>query len=420
MSHYSLTRFLYPVDEVEYSFITTLIKKTNIDASYYWAFELYYSGLEKRLFDLFRKIYYDFYAELNPKLENYIINKKNKWIIDKDIKHIACIVKNLFIAIPTPTVFLMRQYINAGGYPSHVFSKAEAHGDGYANLLLSITRNRLANITYDINRLVERDGSDKVHSVIIDYFKIKMNGFVENGREKIEKVWNERTIPSLNIQTTEASCHIVTDVHLLFAITVHLMTDENKINTRSVFGTPSQQNIDDILENETGVVENKYRTLCLKRKWQTDATIGSFHLSRYEMLDTFIKENWFHWEYYAARVPLWRSRIADYSGEVRDEKKELVFEDESKSEQFNADFGYELDEQPKEVQDLSLHIIKSTTWDIWFYNVFGVISQQNTADINGLIDNFGKLMISNTDISNVSLDIMSMIQRMPSGYKIKY
>ena len=190
---YRLTRFLYPVDEVEYSLITSLIKKENIEASYFWAFELYYSGLENELFNLFMKIHYDFYAERNPKLENYIINKRKKWIMEKNIIHIACIVKNLFISNPTPTVFLMRQYINASGHPSHIYNGSNIKSTfinfeaEYKNLCMAISYGRLANIAYDINRLVKRDGSDVVHAVLIDHFRIELGGFQDGGREKIDK-----------------------------------------------------------------------------------------------------------------------------------------------------------------------------------------------------------------------------------------
>ena len=53
-SNYRLTRFLYSVDEVKYSLITALLKKVDIDECYYWAFELYFSRIEKELFDFMK------------------------------------------------------------------------------------------------------------------------------------------------------------------------------------------------------------------------------------------------------------------------------------------------------------------------------------------------------------------------------
>ena len=405
---YKLTRFLYPVDEVQYSLITSLVKKENIDACYYWAFELYYSGLENHLFDLFFKIHYDFYAERNPKLEHYIVNKRKKWMEDKDIRHVAFIVKNLFIATPTPTVFLMRQYINSSGHPSHVYNAASGSSVShinftaeYKNLCMAISYGRLANIAHDINRLVKRDGSDVVREVIIDHFRIEFGGFIDRGREKLDKAWNERII--------------FDDIHLLLAMIVHLMVDDDKINTRSVFGTPLQENIDEILEIENTVIEKKYRTLCFKRKWKTCDLIGSFELSRHHSLSKFIEDNWFHWEYYASGVPLWYKRIQDYNGIINHDKRELVFHDEEMEEQFREQYGYELDEQPKEVQDLSLHNIMSSSWKLWFYNIFG--PNRELSVIDALSDDFSKIHINN---SSPDLDILSIVKNIPTEYKIIY
>ena len=81
MSNYILTRFLYSEDEVIFSFITSLLKKDNISESYYWAYELYYSGTD--IFSLFWKIYFDFYREHNPKFEGYIKKKNDTWKKDR-------------------------------------------------------------------------------------------------------------------------------------------------------------------------------------------------------------------------------------------------------------------------------------------------------------------------------------------------
>ena len=63
MTEYSLTRYLYARDEVELSFIASLISGKDIEECYYRGYELYYSG-----YDVFRtiwKVYYDFYYEYN-------------------------------------------------------------------------------------------------------------------------------------------------------------------------------------------------------------------------------------------------------------------------------------------------------------------------------------------------------------------
>ena len=63
MTNYTLTRLLYSEDEIIFTFITSLLKRESISESYYWAYELYYSGTD--IFSLLWKIYFDFYVLFN-------------------------------------------------------------------------------------------------------------------------------------------------------------------------------------------------------------------------------------------------------------------------------------------------------------------------------------------------------------------
>ena len=101
---YTLTRFLYIKDEVEISLMTALLKKQNLQECYYWTFELYYSEFD--VFQLLWKIYFDFYYELNPCMEDYMLKKHVLWEEGKKIIHIASIVRNLFRLKSSPNAFI--------------------------------------------------------------------------------------------------------------------------------------------------------------------------------------------------------------------------------------------------------------------------------------------------------------------------
>lgn len=440
-SNYRLTRFLYSVDEVKYSLITALLKKVDIDECYYWAFELYFSGIEKELFDLFYKIHYDFYAERNPKLEGFIKTKKEKWLVDKQVTHIASIVKNMFISDPTPTVFLMRQYIAAFGYPSHVYKNTNhiMHNTiinfslEYKNLCSAISYGRLANIAYDINRLTRRDGGNVVHCVVIDYFETEYGGICEGGRKKINQLWKNRESDD--------------DVHILLAIVVHLMADIKMIKTRQLFAIPLQTKINEVLLIENEIINPIYYTLSAKRKYKINRIIGSFELARDELPD-FLNDNWMHWEYYATGVPLWNDRVTSLNGKIDHEKRELWFPgdddvydnvydnvyDDDVREKFYKQYGYELDEQPKDVQYLSLYEIKSLCWKVWIYDVFGM--ENNNPDVKPnvkpdvafdlILNKISNMNICETNIKeinlkgNTELDIDSIIKNIPDDYRFIY
>ena len=102
-----LTRYLYEADEVEKSFILSMIYKVDIKECYYWIFELYYSKID--VFPLIWQLYLDYYAVLNPDMENYIMKRQKKWINDYSINHICYIIKNLHVLSLNTDVFILRQ-----------------------------------------------------------------------------------------------------------------------------------------------------------------------------------------------------------------------------------------------------------------------------------------------------------------------
>ena len=175
MSNYTLTRFLYYQDEVVFSFITSLLKKDNISESYYWAYELYYSGVDMSA--LLWKIHFDFYAERNPKLEGYINMRMNALKQDNDMKHIAYIVRNMFRFSPTPKTFILRQFLASGGMPSCVYrgrrpAWLHEYDKPYRNLFLSLSKGHLRNAAYQIKTLLKTIPSGDLYPLLIKYYSI--------------------------------------------------------------------------------------------------------------------------------------------------------------------------------------------------------------------------------------------------------
>lgn len=103
------TRYLYIKDEVKLSLLISLLNKS--DNALFWAFELFYSGFQIELLGLLFKIYYDFFATLNPTFEVYLNKKKTIYFqeLDKREKIVASIVNNLLIRDFNTDVFMMRK-----------------------------------------------------------------------------------------------------------------------------------------------------------------------------------------------------------------------------------------------------------------------------------------------------------------------
>jgi len=66
------------------------------------------------------------------------------------------------------------------------------------------------------------------------------------------------------------------------------------------------------------------------------------------------KDYFYDWLYYGSRCPLWEKRIFDFGGEIDDEKKTVEFPDDDLLEEFYDYYGYEPDEQKREVYEKSI------------------------------------------------------------------
>jgi hypothetical protein len=103
------TRYLYIKDEVKLALLISLLNKS--DKALFWAYELFWSGFQIELFGLLLKIYYDFFATLNPTFELYLNKKKTIYLseLDKREKIVASIINNLLIRAFNTDVFMMRK-----------------------------------------------------------------------------------------------------------------------------------------------------------------------------------------------------------------------------------------------------------------------------------------------------------------------
>ena len=393
---FGLTRFLFIKDEVVLSLITALLKKQDLSECYYWIFELYYSGFE--VFQLMWKIYFDFYYELSPKMEDYILKKQslfdnnnnnnnNNDNNDNKMIHIAAIIRNLFRLTPTSNVFMLRHYMEIDICPTIIYKNSSNNTNykwlcgypvKYHKLLMSVYNGHVENICYYIKLLLE-SGEDNVENIrrIIMVFVEPNLTLLGIDKELFEHKWNVRKYKN--------------DLHYLLAFICHLQTPISILNNCNIFVSPKDSDIDFINKVEKEPIpltkkyglEQLYNTLGFKRYYNIASTIGSFNLSRwstsefnnnnkgYYDYNEFLRKNWFCWEYYAANgCPLWKERLDRFGGKVDNEKQIIYFPDESCKEKFYDLYAYEFDEQPKDIQGMSHCDLIKRTWDEWYFDIF--------------------------------------------------
>lgn len=67
--------------------------------------------------------------------------------------------------------------------------------------------------------------------------------------------------------------------------------------------------------------------------------------------DTLLSKYFYHWEYYAFLTPVWRKRIEKHGGIVVHETQRVVFLNDELEDLFYENYGYEPDEQPREITE---------------------------------------------------------------------
>ena len=127
-------------------------------------------------------------------------------------------------------------------------------------------------------------------------------------------------------------------------------------------------------ESKYDNVNTVYKTLALRRKYGINSNIGCFKLARDDV--NLNNEFWYHWEYYAYRCPLWKSRFDKYKIKVDDKSKEIIFEDEDEYEEFYELYQYEPDEQSKEIQEKSTKVLKKRKLNVWLEDIGVEVTRQ--------------------------------------------
>jgi len=177
------TRYLYVKDEVRVSLLVSILNKS--DDAIFWAYELYYSGFKIELLNLIWKIYYDFFATLNPTFEQYFL-KKHKEILEeikkddeKEVNNIliSSLIQDLLYRPFNTDVFLLRNVVD-----SFEMDIIYHHG---AEIIMD-TSDVIKNMTQWIKNNDYRSISQWIFNFnnsinIVDIYNISLDIFFENG-----------------------------------------------------------------------------------------------------------------------------------------------------------------------------------------------------------------------------------------------
>ena len=363
------TRYLYEKDEVKLALILCILNK-KAEEAIFWAYELYYSGFQSELTDVFWSLYYDFYYTLNPSFEKYLQTrlKKNLALDTDSVNYISMIVNNFMIRPHSMDIFMLKQIVEICDFDK---TDIQDYIDSPGNNMEVMRRELITALrTKDFMMLASLILTDIKDEHIDEAFEVATNYFVtEMGLKK--------KAPDYDKNATNKRVLILCRIVHYFTATAKKKLGKNLY----VHVEPEE-----VVLYETIHVGLPRKILRLAKIYTIDSDnyLSLFDLKR-ETQD--IKTAYYYdWLYYASHSPLWKSRILKHNG-VIDQKKHKVEFDDDDIDEFYDNYGYEPDEQSTEVENKTIQDIRKERNWLSFYkehNINGVVEIED--DILSSID----------------------------------
>ena len=342
------TRYLYEKTEVEIALILSLLAKKEEEALF-WAYELYYSGFQSQLIHLLWKIYFDFYASMNLGFQTYLLKKLAQSNGEEEPKNVGSIIQNFIIRPFNLDVFMLRQIQDQFETPIK---------EKNMEILLKET-----SLDYESLLQIVFDSTEKECLILLDDKKKKEWKKIEKAKLPIDKktvmlayFLHEYGVKHKKPMGKNIYIHSEPFEFLKFqTLEVDLSPKENK----RVPKLPAYQVLPLVTSYSIFKEDNETTFLSL---FEIQRERGEKNKREAYLSD---------WLYYACKSPIWLERIKRYGG-ILQENNKVIFENEDEEEEFYEHYGYEPDEQKKEVQERSIQeILKNKKASVsTFYHEF--------------------------------------------------
>jgi hypothetical protein len=386
-SNLIFTRYLYIKDEVKLALLISILNKS--DDAIFWAYELYYSGFKIELFDYIWKIYYDFFATLNPSFEAYL-NKVLKIDFEKD-KLVSTIVQDLLIRPFNTDVFFLRTICHLFEVECKYINSCKSISNLVEQLTIWVDTNDYKSIAQFIlndnenkNGFINNKILDTIYNIVIDIF---VNLYCI-------KVSKQKMLKELQIaqeRTTDKKVVLLAKILTLFSLKEQLVKGKNFYIIVEPEDIIPYETIEGSVNDLTNDLRH-YRILGVARICGIDdlKCMSLFKLQRDtckpdtckpdtckpdtckpDTKDKITDIYFNNWLYHAAFSPVWFNRIKKYRGYVDYKTQKVEFVDEDLMQMFYKKYGYEPDEQHQKTTDkcLLLHRENGTNWST-FYKKF--------------------------------------------------
>jgi hypothetical protein len=351
------TRYLYIKNEVKIALFTSLLER-NEEKSLFWAYELYYSGLEKELTVLLWNVYFDCYCPLNPTFSTFLRENLTKLEKSKKTEEkretLSLLINNFLIRPYSLDVFLLTQKSN--------------ENDKFTTKMTLTSLLNERNYT-ELSKYILQTPENKLKTLmekIIEYFEkndenLKKSEEMQNFEETYKKTKKSVTPQKIVLSLTFSLYNQIQKVKMGKNIILNLNVDE-------IAGLKKYETIVATKELQA------YKVLPRAYVYQIDAnnylSLLGVKREQTEAMNIYC----YNWLYHSSFSPIWLERIQKYSGKIDYERKTVEFQEDPNDDlmqEFYGQFGYEPDEQKRETQEKSIQPLTTTkTWEN-FYETFG-------------------------------------------------
>jgi len=351
------TRYLYIKEEVRIALLVSILNKS--DDAIFWGYELYYSGFKDEFFNLIWKIYYDFFATLNPAFEVYLLKKHKEWLRENDSqdKLVSSIIQTLLFRPFNTDMFLLRNICEKFDVDISYTKEITNIDDLKDNMIQWVSNKDLRSIAQWILNV----NNNKIK--LVDIYDICLEIFNNLTKTKLMKEFDSN-LSSLTL-------NINPNIILLSKIVTLFSNNAKKGKNMYISVEP-----EDIIQYKTIVGNNDILAYQILKKACICGINDFKHLSlfkltrnKYNLQETY----WYHWEYHASFSPIWLKRIQQFGGYRDYSNRQLLFvknPDDILLQEFYKLYGYEPDEQSLDIQNKSIQPIEKIYDWKWFNNKY--------------------------------------------------
>lgn len=350
------TQYLYIKEEVRIALLVSILNKS--DDAIFWAYELYNSGFKYEFINLIWKIYYDFFATLNPAYEAYLLKKYKELIMYSDRtqeRFVSSIIQDLLFRPFNSDIFMLRnicEIFDIDIIYHHASEKITRIDEVSKNLTQWVANDDFRSIAQWVLNVNKTISPTNIYSICLDIFEETKT------KNKLEKEFASAI--KLNINTNVI---LLSKIMQLFSKKAELKKG------RSMYINVEPE---DIIPYEPIIGSNEIKHYTILEKAYMCGIddlkhLGLFKLTRKKYI--LQEEYWYRWEYHASFSPLWSKRIKEFGGYPDYTKQKVIFKeepDDDAMQEFYRLYGLEPDEQKSQVQNKSIQAIEKVHDWKWF------------------------------------------------------